>query len=96
FNSVCQYWSKRNIDVSIVADLTGRNLKQEKDDLYNEVDKLLIDKDIVQKVTDIIVQYKTKQGINNALIKNFPSKDHKQASEIYKMIKPLLKDKKGK
>ena len=96
FNSVCQYWSKRNIDVSIVADLTGRNLKQEKDDLYNEVDKLLIDKDIVQKVTDIIVQYKTKQGINNALIKNFPSKDHKQASEIYKMIKPLLKDKEGK
>lgn len=96
FNSVCLYWAKRNVNVTIVADVSGRNLKEEEDELINEVDKLLTDKEIVNKVAEIILQYKTKQGINNALIKNFPSKDHKQASEIYKAIKPLLKDKKGK
>ena len=96
FNSVCLYWANRNVNVTIVADVSGRNLKEEEDELINEVDKLLTDKEIVNKVAEIILQYKTKQGINNALIKNFPSKDHKQASEIYKAIKPLLKDKKGK
>ena len=38
--------------------------------------------------------YKTKQGINNALNKEF--KDSKRTSEIYSSIKPLIADKKGK
>ena len=38
-------------------------------------------------VTKIILQYKTKTGINNALVKQYPSKDNKQASEIYNTIK---------
>ncbi|MPM65490.1 hypothetical protein SDC9_112387 [bioreactor metagenome] len=95
FNSVCNYWSKKSINVTIVADLSGRDLNQERDELYAEVNKCIGDVEMSNKVTDIILQYKTKQGINNALIKNFPSKDHKQASDIYKQIKPLLKDKKG-
>ena len=41
-----------------------------------------------------IRQYKTKQGINNALNKEF--KDSKRTSEIYSAIKPLIADKKGK
>ena len=96
FNSVCIYWGKRNINVSIVADLSGKNLNQEKEEIASEVNRLISDKEVANDVTDFILQYKTKQGINNALVKKYPSKDNKQASELYKLIKPLLKDKKGK
>ena len=51
-----------------------------------------VDVDEIQK---IMQQYKTKQGISNALMKKYPSKDNKKSSKIYKTIKPLLADKKG-
>ena len=44
-------------------------------------------------MTDYIINYKTKQGINNALVSKYKSK---QAGEIYQAIKPLIKDKKAK
>ena len=48
----------------------------------------------IPQVVKFIRQYKTKQGINNALNKEF--KDSKRTSEIYSSIKPLIADKKGK
>ena len=58
------------------------------------VEKVLTDQTIVPQVVKFIRQYKTKQGINNALNKEF--KDSKRTSEIYSAIKPLIADKKGK
>ena len=55
---------------------------------------MLSDPTIVPQVVKFIRQYKTKQGINNALNKEF--KDSKRTSEIYSAIKPLIADKKGK
>ena len=55
---------------------------------------MVSDKTAVPTVVKIIQQYKTKQGINNALLKDF--KDNKRASEIYTAIKPLITDKKGR
>ena len=49
----------------------------------------------VEEVLKTIQQYKTKQGIMNALMKKYPSADNKKSSKIYKTIKPLLSDKKG-
>lgn len=92
FNSVCNYWKRRRIDISLVADLTGLNIKQEQDQFTEEISKLVTDKEIAKDVVEFIVKYKTKQGINNALVKKFKSK---QGGEIYQAIKPLLKDKKG-
>lgn len=41
---------------------------------------------------DICIQkYKTKQGLNNALVKRY---DSKNGGKIYQAIKPLIKDKK--
>ncbi len=45
----------------------------------------------IQKVASIINKYKTKQGINNALVKEFGST---KTGEIYKEIKSFLKEKK--
>ena len=49
----------------------------------------------VEEILKIVQQYKTKQGIMNALMKKYPSADNKKSSKIYKTIKPLLSDKKG-
>ena len=96
FNILCTYWGKRNIKITMVTDLSGRNIKKEKEELEKAVAKLIKDAEIAAAVTKIILQYKTKKGINNALVKQYPSKDNKQASEIYNTIKPLLGDKKGR
>lgn len=48
------------------------------------------DQDVVYR---IIMKYKTKQGVNNALVKQYGSE---KAGDLYKRIKPLMKDKKGK
>ena len=57
---------------------------------------MIHDQEVARKIAAIILKYKTKQGINNALMREFPSQDNQRSSEYYKLIKPLLKDKKGK
>ena len=71
-----------------------KKFAEEPDELTLAVEKVLTDQTIVPQVVKFIRQYKTKQGINNALNKEF--KDSKRTSEIYSAIKPLIADKKGK
>ena len=73
---------------------TAEKTAEKPDELTREVEKVLDDQTIVPQVVKFIRQYKTKQGINNALNKEF--KDSKRTSEIYSAIKPLIADKKGK
>lgn len=94
FGALVSYWSRRDVPVKIVMDLAGRDEDKEKDELNDRVSKVVNDKTAVPTVVKIIQQYKTKQGINNALLKEF--KDNKRASEIYTAIKPLITDKKGR
>ncbi len=96
FKSAVQFWKERGINVALVSDLTGRDEDQVEDQLSKDVRAVVKDKAVADKVTRIILKYKTKQGINNALVREFQSQDNKKASELYKAIKPLLKDKKGK
>lgn len=74
--------------------LAEKKPAEESDELTLAVEKVLTDQAIVPQVVKFIRQYKTKQGINNALNKEF--KDSKRTSEIYSAIKPLIADKKGK
>lgn len=76
------------------AKTTEKKTAEEPDELTQAVEKVLSDQTIVPQVVKFIRQYKTKQGINNALNKEF--KDSKRTSEIYSAIKPLIADKKGK
>ena len=82
FDILSGYWKGRNVNVTLIADITGRSHNQEEEVNVDEIHK-------------IMQQYKTKQGISNALMKKYPSKDNKKSSKIYKTIKPLLADKKG-
>ena len=49
--------------------------------------------DDLKEITSSVRRYKTRQGVNNALVRRFRSQ---KAGEIYKMIKPLVKEKKGR
>lgn len=94
FSSLVTYWARRNVEVKLAMDCTGKDDKEANNELLSEVENLVKDKGIAPKVVKFIQQYKTKQGINNALMKEF--KDSKRTSEIYNAIKPLIADKKGK
>ena len=47
----------------------------------------------VSVVCSMVQKYKTKQGLNNALMKKY---DNKKTSEIYRIIKPYIADKKAR
>lgn len=96
FSSLVHYWKKQKIDISLVLDLSGKNEETIQSELKSRVEQLIADKEEVDIVVKLIQQYKTKQGLNNALMKQFPSKDNKKASEIYTAIKPLIAGKKGR
>lgn len=94
FDSVVHFWKESSRNVERVSDLTLKNKNQEHKELVKSIEKIL-----PQYIPDAptigkyISDYKTKQGLNNALVKKY---DSKKAGEIYKAIKPLISDKKGK
>ncbi len=90
FESLVKFW-KSKANVKLVINVT----KQSEDELVKQIADLIGSTDDAAKVAKIIQHYKTKLGINNALMKTFPSKDHKKSSQIYSAIKPLIADKKG-
>lgn len=96
FQCLCTFWGKLDAKVHIVADVSRTDTEKNYKETLVKVQRVIEEPEIAEIVAKMIQQYKTKQGINNALVKRFPSKDNKQASEIYKTIKPLLTDKKGK
>lgn len=75
--------------------MTDKNKKAEKELLYQDVSKVIADGEVAKMVAEYIQKCKTKQELNNTLIKKYPSKNNKRASEIYQAVKPLLKNKKG-
>ncbi len=95
FGSVCTFWQGRKVNVLQTQDLRGRNVEQEQKAMVQAIQDAVGDWDVARQIAAIIQKYKTKQGINNALMREFPSAGNKVSGEYYKLIKPLLKDKKG-
>lgn len=60
--------------------------------LEERVRAYIEDAEIRAEVAPLIEKYKTKMGLNNAIVKIYGTE---KAGEIYKKIKPLIKDKKG-
>lgn len=92
FNSVVKFWLKRKVTIDVATDLFGQSNTQKQKLLMNQITEVLPDKEEVKEVYQFIQKYKTKQGLNNALVKRYESKN---AGRIYQAIKPLIKDKKG-
>jgi len=98
YEILTQFWSKYksiNAQITLVSDLTLKVEKEVQEQLNLKVHMTLKEssfKEQANEIIQIIDKYKTKQGINTALVKKYESK---KAGEIYKIIKPLLTDKKG-
>ncbi len=94
FDSVVHFWKQNSKSIDRVSDLALKNKLEEHKERIRQIESI-----IPQYIADAptigkyIADYKTKQGLNNALVKKY---DSKKAGEIYKAIKPLLVDKKGK
>ncbi len=95
YESLVTYWERRRVNVSLVVNVARQSEVSEQNELEKQVADLLKDKTEAKEVAKMIQHYKTKLGLNNALMKKFPSKDNKKAGEIYSAIKPLIADKKG-
>lgn len=91
FQAVVKFWQKKKVDIQLASDLTGTDSAEEKEKLLVGIRAVLSDKEEAPAVLEFIRKYKTKQGINNALVKKYGSKG---GGEIYKSIKPLLAAKK--
>jgi len=94
YESLIPYWKKKKINVSIVVDVSGQNAQVIQNELESQVAELIKDKSDAPAIAKIIQSYKTKQGVNNGLTRQF--RDGKKTSEIYNAIKPLIADKKGR
>ena len=94
YESLITYWKKKKINVSIVVDVSGQNAQVIQNELESQVAELIKDKSDAPAIAKIIQSYKTKQGVNNGLTRQF--RDGKKTSEIYNAIKPLIAEKKGR
>lgn len=92
YKCLASFWSKESVHVEL-ADNVGRQLSKQVAKVRSNLDSLTLDPQVKEEVERIIVAYKTKQGINNALVKKYGVT---KAGELYKQIKPFLKDKKGR
>lgn len=95
FENLIKFWGTK-ATIKLVVNVARESEQSIQDELELEVFKLIKNKDEAIIVAKIIQKYKTKSGINNALMKELPSKNHQKASQIYSLIKPLIADKKGK
>lgn len=90
FDYALDFWKKRGIRVSRSVDLNGIQLSHTKGRIQEMLPQYRQD---AGKIMDTINRYKTKQGINNALVKLYGSE---KAGVVYKAIRPLIANKKGK
>ena len=86
YKCLIDFWSKNLTKVAIIPHFSVNNKVAETSEEKTAVSQQ-------EEVQKIIANYKTKQGINNALVKKYGTT---KGGEIYKSIKPLIKDKKGR
>ena len=88
FAPVVRFWCGRGVTLRQIADLTAGAQSQ----LERQLAERLGDAELAGPLAELLNKYKTKQGVNNALVKKYGSE---RAGELYKRLKPLLADKKG-
>ena len=97
FKCLQDFWSKEQ-HITILQKPSFANeeapAKQPSTDLEKalKTPSLKLKSEEIKKIISIVNQYKTKQTINSNLQKYF--KDNDKVGEIYKILKPFLKDKK--
>lgn len=83
------FWDQVSIEIQ---ESIGPHDNKERNELLEKIqDSLPEDEEHWEEISLCILKYKTKQAINNALVKKFGST---QGGRMYQKIKPILKNKK--
>lgn len=96
FEVVSRFWQGLGVSVDIAAGISLIDKKQQNDETDEDVSAFIQEafdnNDEREFIEKCIRELTTKSGINNRLAKKYGTT---RAGEIYKVIKPLLKNKKG-
>ncbi len=92
FELVSKFWQAKGVNVTSAVSLDGAADAAHYSKISAELEKLLADRSEREFVEKCINELSTKSGINNRIVKKYGTT---RAGEIYKLIKPLLSDKKG-
>ena len=92
FALVADFWKNKGVDVASAVSLAAAVRLKENEKIASRLASLLSDKKEREFVAKCIEELSTKQGINNRIAKKYGTT---RAGEIYKLIKPLIADKKG-
>ena len=92
FELVGRFWQDKNVNVCSAVCLEQAKESGEHSRLHSELEKLITNSDELEFVEKCINELTTKSGINNRIVKKYGTT---RAGEIYRLIKPLLTDKKG-
>ena len=93
FSSLSHFWEERGITIEFVINTAGEKLHALTDTekaLEQKISERLNDSTNSAAIAKIILSYKNKQRVNNALVKTFHSK---RGGEIYRAVKNLINDK---
>ncbi len=93
FETAAQFWRDKKTAVDVAKSISAALGGSASDSIAKEVRKVLTDPEECEFVIKCIRELSTKTGINNRIAKKYGTT---RTGEIYRLIKPLLKDKKGK
>ena len=92
--SLVPFWHEGNIDIEVIADLSGAGIFVDRDEIASKVSELTGESEEAGNIADIIINSRTKTEVNSALQKHY--RDNEKSSEIYHAIKSLIEHKRGR
>ena len=93
YTSLVPFWHEGNIDVEIVADLTGEKISVDREETAAKISERTGESENAGDIADIIINGLTKKEINRAIHAYYNDKE--KAKQIYKAIKSLIRNKPG-
>ena len=92
YDSTIELWKSKKIQVCRVEDITT-DVQNSKNELVQEIISLIgkENEKYTPNICKALSERKSKEGVHNYLMKELH--DNKKVTELYKKIKPLLKDK---
>lgn len=92
FDSTVDFWQKKKIEISRVEDITT-DVQNSKNALIQEIISLIgkENEQYSENIHKALSERKSKEGVHNYLMQELH--DNKKVTELYKKIKPLLKEK---
>ena len=92
--SLVPFWHEGNIDIEVIADLSGAKIFVDREAIAAKVCELTGDPDDAGNIADIIINSHTRTEVNSALQKHY--RNNEKSTQIYHEIKSLIEHKRGR